>query len=135
MNVASVTADTSAGEPEVPMMFTKRATSIIPSGGKIYLHPHATRTVDYEGEMAIIIGKAGVNIKKADAWDHVWGATILNDVTSILALKNAILLVSEVAPFQVSARDRQKQHKQFYIGKSFDTFCPMGPFAVHSKSC
>lgn len=46
-------------EVELPMMFTKRATSIIPSGGKIYLHPAATQSVDYEGELAIIIGKAG----------------------------------------------------------------------------
>ena len=46
-------------EVELPMMFTKRATSIIPSGGKIYLHPSATQSVDYEGELGIIIGKAG----------------------------------------------------------------------------
>lgn len=52
-------AQAPSAEVELPIMFTKRATSIIPSGGKIYLHPSATQSVDYEGELAIIIGKAG----------------------------------------------------------------------------
>jgi 2-keto-4-pentenoate hydratase/2-oxohepta-3-ene-1,7-dioic acid hydratase in catechol pathway len=60
--------------------------------------------LDYEGELGIIIGKGGIGIKKEEAWNHVWGATIINDMT---------------------ARERQRDHKQFFIGKSLDTFCPM----------
>ncbi|GAA5876549.1 hypothetical protein JCM3774_003135 [Rhodotorula dairenensis] len=99
-------------QPDFPVIFTKRATSIIGSGAEIYPHPDVTNKLDYEGELAIIIGKAGINIKQSDAWQYVWGATIVNDVT---------------------ARERQRDHKQFYIGKSLDTFCPMGPFAVHAS--
>jgi hypothetical protein len=60
--------------------------------------------VDYEGEIGVIIGKSGFKIKEADAMEHVWGYTIINDMT---------------------ARERQRDHKQFYIGKSPDTFCPI----------
>jgi hypothetical protein len=60
--------------------------------------------VDYEGEIGVIIGKGGFKIKEADAMKHVWGYTIINDMT---------------------ARERQRDHKQFYIGKSPDTFCPI----------
>src|SRR3546814_2046664 len=65
--------------------------------------------VDYEVELTVIIGKGGRGIKKADALKHVWGYTIVNDVT---------------------ARDLQGRHSQWLIGKSQDTFCPMGPWAV-----
>ena len=60
--------------------------------------------MDYEGEIGVIIGKSGFKIQEADAMKYVWGYTIINDVT---------------------ARERQRDHKQFYIGKSPDTFCPM----------
>ncbi|KAK1926840.1 hypothetical protein DB88DRAFT_471322 [Papiliotrema laurentii] len=99
--------------PEKPVIFTKRATAIVPTGAEIYPHPKVTSALDYEGELGIIIGKGGIGIKKEDAWEHVWGATIINDVT---------------------ARDRQRDHKQFYIGKSLDTFCPMGPYAVQASA-
>lgn len=95
--------------PSHPVIFTKRFTSIIAHGDKIYQHPEFSQTVDYEGEIGVIIGKPGYRISEADAMDHVWGYTIINDVT---------------------ARERQRDHKQFYIGKSADTFCPMGPIAV-----
>ncbi|WVQ83404.1 hypothetical protein IAT38_005545 [Cryptococcus sp. DSM 104549] len=98
--------------PDFPVIFTKRATSIVGSGHQIYPHPRVTKSLDYEGELGIIIGKGGIQISKEKAMDHVWGATIINDVT---------------------ARERQRDHKQFYIGKSLDTFCPMGPYAVHSS--
>ena len=65
--------------------------------------------VDYEAELAVIIGKSGRGIAAKDAFDHVWGYTIINDVT---------------------ARDLQARYSQWLIGKSQDTFCPMGPFAV-----
>ena len=68
-----------------------------------------TTQIDYEAELAIVIGKAGRNIRAADALDHVWGWTIVNDVT---------------------ARDVQMRHSQWDLGKSFDTFCPMGPWIV-----
>lgn len=65
--------------------------------------------MDCEGEIGVIIGKSGFRISEADAMSHVWGYTIINDMT---------------------ARERQRNHKQFYIGKSPDMFCPMGPVAV-----
>lgn len=96
-------------QPEQPVIFTKRATSIIAHGEEILLHPGFTETVDYEGEIGVIIGKPGFRISQGQALDHVWGYTIINDVT---------------------ARERQRDHKQFYIGKSPDTYCPVGPVAV-----
>ncbi|KAI8262582.1 Dehydrogenase xptC [Colletotrichum sp. SAR11_239] len=96
-------------KPSHPVIFTKRATSIIADGEEILLHKGFTESADYEGEIGIIVGKAGFRVSEADAWDYVWGYTIINDLT---------------------ARERQRDHKQFYIGKSPDTFCPMGPVAV-----
>jgi len=90
--------------PSHPVIFTKRYTSVIADGEEIYAHPEFTSTADYEGEIGVIVGKAGFRIKKEDAMSHVWGYTIINDMT---------------------ARERQRDHKQFYIGKSPDTFCPM----------
>ncbi|KAH7018002.1 uncharacterized protein B0I36DRAFT_253004 [Microdochium trichocladiopsis] len=96
--------------PSHPVIFTKRATSIIAHGEPIHCHDDSfTTTADYEGEIGVIIGKPGFPIAQEDAWEHVWGYTIINDIT---------------------ARERQRGHKQFYIGKSADTFCPMGPVAV-----
>lgn len=95
--------------PTHPVIFTKRATSIIANGDEIFPHPSFTQSVDYEGEIGVIIGKSGFQISEADAMTHIWGYTIINDMT---------------------ARERQRDHKQFYIGKSPDTFCPIGPVAV-----
>jgi 2-keto-4-pentenoate hydratase/2-oxohepta-3-ene-1,7-dioic acid hydratase in catechol pathway len=69
-------------QPTHPVIFTKRATSIIASGEPIYPHPGFTNTVDYEGEIGVIIGKSGFKIQEADAMKHVWGYTIINDVTA-----------------------------------------------------
>lgn len=99
--------------PSHPVIFTKRATSIIADGEDILPHSEFTQTLDYEGEIGAIIGKTGFAISEADAEDHVWGYTIVNDVT---------------------AREKQRDHKQFYIGKSADGFCPMGPIAVPKES-
>jgi 2-keto-4-pentenoate hydratase/2-oxohepta-3-ene-1,7-dioic acid hydratase in catechol pathway len=90
--------------PTHPVIFTKRATSIIANGEDILPHSGFTESVDYEGEIGVIIGKAGFKIDEKDAMDYVWGYTNINDVT---------------------ARERQRDHKQFYIGKSPDTFCPI----------
>ncbi|CAN8096260.1 unnamed protein product [Discula destructiva] len=95
--------------PTHPVVFTKRATSIIAHGEDILLHEEFTATLDYEGEIGVIIGKAGFQIPEAGADAHVWGYTIINDVT---------------------AREKQRDHKQFFIGKSADSYCPMGPVAV-----
>jgi 2-keto-4-pentenoate hydratase/2-oxohepta-3-ene-1,7-dioic acid hydratase in catechol pathway len=91
-------------QPSHPVIFTKRFTSIIADGEEIYPHPEFTQTADYEGEIGVIIGKPAYRVAEEDAMEYVWGYTIVNDMT---------------------ARERQRDHKQFYIGKSPDTFCPM----------
>lgn len=95
--------------PEFPIVFTKAPQSVIAHGDKVWRGDGVTDALDYEAELAVIIGRGGRGITKADALSHVWGYTIINDVT---------------------ARDWQKRHKQWFLGKSFDTFCPMGPVAV-----
>jgi 2-keto-4-pentenoate hydratase/2-oxohepta-3-ene-1,7-dioic acid hydratase in catechol pathway len=95
--------------PSHPVIFTKRATSIIADGSEVLLHPEFSQTVDYEGEIGVIIGKSGFRVEEADAMQYVWGYTIINDLT---------------------ARERQRDHKQFFIGKSPDTFCPMVSYAI-----
>ncbi|KAI1822686.1 hypothetical protein F4861DRAFT_513632 [Xylaria intraflava] len=100
-------------KPSHPVIFTKRATSIIAHGEEILLHEGFTSTADYEGEIGVIIGRPGFRIEERDAWDYVWGYTIINDVT---------------------ARERQRDHKQFFIGKSADTYCPIGPIAVPKEA-
>jgi 2-keto-4-pentenoate hydratase/2-oxohepta-3-ene-1,7-dioic acid hydratase in catechol pathway len=95
--------------PDHPVIFTKAPTSVIGPDDPIVLANDPTGTTDYEGEMAIVIGQPGRNISEADALDHVFGWTIVNDVT---------------------ARDLQKRHVQWFVGKSPDTFCPMGPWVV-----
>lgn len=94
---------------EYPAVFTKPSTTVIGPGEPVNLHPHVTSSVDYEAELALIIGKAGRDIAPENAYDHIWGYTIINDVT---------------------ARDRQRNHKQWFLGKALDTFCPMGPWVT-----
>jgi 2-keto-4-pentenoate hydratase/2-oxohepta-3-ene-1,7-dioic acid hydratase in catechol pathway len=93
--------------PDRPIMFSKATTAVTGPGALV--DPGVTSELDYEGELAVIIGKRGKGITREDAYDHVWGYTIINDVT---------------------ARDVQRDHKQWLLGKSFDTHCPMGPYAV-----
>ncbi|MED4227513.1 fumarylacetoacetate hydrolase family protein [Neobacillus cucumis] len=95
--------------PKYPIVFTKATTTVIGPNQKIKSHRHVTNKVDYEAELAIVIGKEGTNISKEEAYDHIFGYTIINDV---------------------SARDLQKQHSQWFLGKSLDTHGPMGPFLV-----
>jgi len=93
-----------------PIVFTKVPECVIPNGAAIELPGAAiTEQIDYEAELAVIIGKGGKNITQQDAMSHVYGYTIVNDVT---------------------ARDVQMRHQQWDMGKSFDTFCPMGPWLV-----
>ncbi|GAB4360905.1 MAG: fumarylacetoacetate hydrolase family protein [Kiloniellaceae bacterium] len=95
--------------PKVPIIFSKVPESVIAAGEAIVMDSSVDASLDYEVELTVIIGKGGRGIKKADALKHVWGYTIINDVT---------------------ARDLQGRHSQWLIGKSQDTFCPMGPWAV-----
>jgi 2-keto-4-pentenoate hydratase/2-oxohepta-3-ene-1,7-dioic acid hydratase in catechol pathway len=95
--------------PDHPVIFTKATTSVVGPDAPIVLANDPTGTTDYEGEMAVVIGKRARNVSRRDATEHVFGWTIVNDVT---------------------ARDLQKRHVQWYVGKSPDTFCPMGPWIV-----
>lgn len=95
--------------PEHPIIFTKARTSIIGPGDPIVAANDPLASTDYEGELAVVIGPGGRRIPKERAYEHVYGYTVLNDVT---------------------ARELQKRHVQFFIGKSVDTFCPMGPALV-----
>jgi acylpyruvate hydrolase len=94
--------------PEYPNMFCKTANTIIAHQQAI-LVPHVTSQVDYEAELAVIIGKRGRDIPEAEAMDYIAGYSIFNDV---------------------SARDVQKRTNQWFLGKSFDTFGPLGPALV-----
>lgn len=95
--------------PEKPIFFTKATTTVIGPGDTIPASLDPTESVDYEGELAVIIGKAGRGIPHKDAMQHVFGYTILNDVTS---------------------RRIQRDHQQWFLGKSLDGFCPIGPAIV-----
>ncbi|MEM8791520.1 MAG: fumarylacetoacetate hydrolase family protein [Pseudomonadota bacterium] len=95
--------------PKLPVLFSKWPQAIIGPEDEIRFDPSVSVNIDYEVELAVIIGTGGRNIAAKDAMDHVWGYTILNDVT---------------------ARDVQKRHNQWLLGKSQDTFCPIGPWAV-----
>jgi 2-keto-4-pentenoate hydratase/2-oxohepta-3-ene-1,7-dioic acid hydratase in catechol pathway len=94
---------------EHPVIFTKAASSIIGPDEPILVANDPTGTVDYEGELGVVIGRGGRRIQESDANVHVLGYTIVNDVT---------------------ARDLQHRHVQWFLGKSPDTFCPMGPAIV-----
>ena len=98
-----------ANLPKHPVVFSKVPEAVIATRVGIDSHPAATQEMDYEAELAVVIAKKGKVISKTDAMKYVWGYTIINDV---------------------SARDVQAKHVQFHIGKSFDTFCPMGPWLV-----
>lgn len=93
--------------PDHPVVFTKAPTSVIGPDEAIVLANDPTGTTDYEGELAVVIGSVARSVPPESSLDHVFGWTIVNDVT---------------------ARDLQKRHVQWFIGKSPDTFCPMGPW-------
>ncbi len=92
-----------------PIVFTKVPECVVGHLDVVELPGEVSKQIDYEAELAIIIGKGGKNISREDAMSHVFGYTIVNDVT---------------------ARDVQIRHQQWDLGKSFDTFCPMGPWIV-----
>lgn len=95
--------------PDRPIVFSKATTSVTGPFDDVESHPSVTSELDYEAELGVIIGRGGRGISYDDAPDHVWGYTVINDVT---------------------ARDVQRDHKQWLLGKSLDTHAPMGPWAV-----
>ncbi len=97
--------------PQAPVIFTKAPSTVSAPGAAIPASRDPSASVDYEGELAIVVGRGGRGITRADAFDHIFGYTIVNDVT---------------------ARDLQQKHKQWFLGKSIDGFCPMGPFLITS---
>jgi 2-keto-4-pentenoate hydratase/2-oxohepta-3-ene-1,7-dioic acid hydratase in catechol pathway len=95
--------------PEAPVFFTKAPTSVTGPNDPIPWDSSVTAQLDYEAELGVVIGMAGKDIRRAQALDHVFGYTIINDI---------------------SARDLQKAHLQWFKGKSLDGFCPIGPVIV-----
>ncbi len=110
LNYADHAAESGQPLPDYPIVFSKYSNTVIGSGEAIIL-PKATDMVDYEAELGFVIGKRGRHISEADALDHVAGYMPINDV---------------------SARDYQERVSQWTMGKSFDTFAPMGPALVTS---
>ncbi len=106
---ASVFKDNTAAVDSWPIIFSKVPETVVGPGDAVRFTRSISQQVDYEAELTIVIGKGGRNISRAQAMDHVFGYTIINDVT---------------------ARDVQMRHAQWHLGKSFDTFCPMGPWVV-----
>nr|WP_092074684.1 fumarylacetoacetate hydrolase family protein [Dendrosporobacter quercicolus]NSL47654.1 fumarylacetoacetate hydrolase family protein [Dendrosporobacter quercicolus DSM 1736]SDN08388.1 2-keto-4-pentenoate hydratase/2-oxohepta-3-ene-1,7-dioic acid hydratase (catechol pathway) [Dendrosporobacter quercicolus] len=107
------TGDVNLAVPKTPVIFSKPPTCVVGPGAIVKNHRHITLQMDYEVELAVIIGKQASQVTKADAYDHVFGYTIMNDV---------------------SARDLQKAHAQWLLGKGPDTFAPLGPYIVHKNA-
>ena len=106
---ASVFKDNAARTDEWPIVFTKVPECVVGPHDDVLVPSEVSTQIDYEAELAVVIGKGGKNITRAAAMTHVFGYTVVNDVT---------------------ARDVQMRHGQWDMGKSFDTFCPMGPWIV-----
>ena len=103
------TGSANGAVPDNPIMFFKMPKSVVACGSAVVIDPKAPKAVDYEAELTVIIGGAGRGIDAKNAFDHVWGYTIINDVT---------------------ARDLQARYSQWLIGKSQDMFCPTSAFSV-----
>jgi 2-keto-4-pentenoate hydratase/2-oxohepta-3-ene-1,7-dioic acid hydratase in catechol pathway len=99
--------------PVVPQFFSKPPTAVTGPDSDVRLDPKVTSKMDYEVELGVVIGTTGRDIKAEDAYAHIFGYTIINDVT---------------------ARDLQRRHEQWHKGKSLDTSCPMGPWIVHKSA-
>ena len=106
---ASASLGRSKDLPKYPIVFTKAANSVNAPYGDILYDASVSDKLDWEAELGVIIGRSGRGITEAEALDHVFGYTVINDV---------------------SARELQRRHKQFFIGKSLSGFCPMGPCIV-----
>lgn len=99
--------------PEHPQFFSKPATTVLDPDTPFEWDPNVTQKLDYEVELGVIIGRTGKNIRRDDALSHVFGYTVINDIT---------------------ARDLQRRHDQWFKGKGLDGSCPMGPVVVHASS-
>ncbi|WP_233518823.1 fumarylacetoacetate hydrolase family protein [Paraburkholderia xenovorans] len=99
--------------PKALELFTKPPTAIVGHRAPVKLHAHVTKLLDYEIELGIVIGKRGIDIPREAALDYVFGYTIVNDIT---------------------ARDLQKRHGQWFKGKALDTSCPVGPYVLHGSA-
>ncbi|MDQ0429042.1 2-keto-4-pentenoate hydratase/2-oxohepta-3-ene-1,7-dioic acid hydratase in catechol pathway [Planomicrobium stackebrandtii] len=108
-NYADHAKEMGAEAPVDLVVFTKSPTCISADGETVPVHSDLTDSYDYEGELAVIIGKAGHKIPKQMAYDYVFGYTIANDLT---------------------ARDLQEKHQQYFLGKSLPGSCPIGPYIV-----
>jgi 2-keto-4-pentenoate hydratase/2-oxohepta-3-ene-1,7-dioic acid hydratase in catechol pathway len=95
--------------PTAPVIFTKAMTSVIGPGAPVRGSLDPTETVDYEGELGVVLGRHTFGVSRAEAMNHIFGYVVVNDVTS---------------------RELQRKHNQWVIGKGIDTFCPMGPWLV-----
>ncbi|MGD8710797.1 MAG: fumarylacetoacetate hydrolase family protein, partial [Ectothiorhodospiraceae bacterium] len=95
--------------PEHPVVFTKAVTSVTGPHSDVVLDPQVTTQADWEVELAVVIGRRARHVSRYDALSCVLGYTVVNDL---------------------SARDLQFRHKQFFVGKSVEGFCPMGPWIV-----
>lgn len=111
-NYAKHAAEMGGEVPKEPLLFLKPSTTVIASGSPI-LRPPQSQRVDYEGELAVVIGERCVDCSIEDAYSYIWGYTIANDVT---------------------ARDFQRRDNQWTRAKGFDTFCPIGPWIVREVS-
>lgn len=106
------TKDVDKAVPKVPVIFSKPPTCIVGPNDIVKNHKHMTSQLDYEVELAVVIGKTASKVSKEKAYDYVFGYTIMNDI---------------------SARDLQKNHSQWIMGKGADTFAPLGPWIVDKK--
>lgn len=109
LNYADHARETSQEVSPYPVFFTKAPTTVIGPEAPIPWHPSVSTRIDWEAELAVVIGRPGRDIPEERALEHVFGYTIANDI---------------------SARDLQRRHVQWYKGKSLDGFCPLGPWIV-----
>ncbi len=107
--IGGITGGPKDSAPEWPIYFTKAAYPCLEPGGTILRHETVTASIDYEAELMVVIGKQGTYIPEEEALDHVFGYTIGNDI---------------------SARDVQNRHVNWFMGKSLTTHCPVGPWIV-----
>ncbi len=106
---AAIRERATTAPPDVPILFTKATTTINDPDAPFVIDPNVSTEIDWEVELGVIIGKNGKNIRPEDAFSYVFGYTVINDIT---------------------ARDLQARHKQFFKGKSLDGSCPIGPYIV-----
>lgn len=112
LNYKAHAAEQKLDPPAAPLLFAKAPNIVIGPDEPIRMPAGLSEQVDYEAELAVVVGTPGFRIRRVDALKHVFGYTVVNDVT---------------------ARDLQKGDKQWFRGKSLATFCPMGPVVVGAE--